>query len=458
MKDEHASPATDFIALIRSRLSRDRIGGKVARGASLTILVNASGAAVSFIVQIVLARNLGESGFGTYVLVMGWLSVALVLAKLELDTASVRFVGRYLATNRLDLLRGYLRGSRRAVLASSISMAVLGAVVISLVPETLAGKAPDFGTSLMVACALLPIVSLLMFEGAVLQGLQRYARAQIPLNLVRPVVLGVTFGLLVVLVPDKVTAPDAVAANLMGALVAFLLAWAWRRREVPAAVRQAAPAYEWRTWAHTAYPLFAVSLAQLVISHQSDVVVVGAMLSIEEVAYYGAASTLTLPLVMAAASVTFVAQPLIADLYARQEMRRLQSLIRAVSLATAAVAVPIALGLIVLAPWLLSLWEPQYAVARPVLVLLTLAQLTVGLVGSLAGYLLTMTSHEKEAAWIIGLSAALNLILAIAFTPIWGAVGTASATLIAASVRAAVLSIYIRRTMGLQLPAFRAQS
>jgi O-antigen/teichoic acid export membrane protein len=397
---------------------------------------------------------MGDDGFGAYLLTMGWLSVALAIGSLELDTTSVRFVGSYAATGSWELLRGYLRGSRTAVLVASLTLGALGALVVALFPASLEQKHPDFASALLVACILLPVASLLLLEGSFLQGLQRYTQAQVPPNVIRPIVFGIAFVSLAFIAPRFTTPPAAVAANLVGASVALGLAWVWRWKELPAVVRASPPKYDTRTWMRTAAPLFAVSLAQLVISYQSDVIIVGTMLDIEDVAHYGAASQLTLPLVMAASSIIFVAQPMIAELHARGETARLQSLIRAVSLATAAVGVPLAIGLIALAPWLLAIWGPEFVVARPVLVILTLAQLVAGLVGALAGYLLTMTEHEWTAAWIIGLSAVLNIVLAVVLTRMLGPEGTALATLIAAIARAAALGIYIRRTMGLRVPAF----
>jgi O-antigen/teichoic acid export membrane protein len=55
----------------------------------------------------------------------------------------------------------------------------------------------------------------------------------------------------------------------------------------------------------------------------------------------------------------------------------------------------------------------------------------------------------------MSLTAALNLVLAIVLTPRFGPVGTAWATLTAAIARALALRIYIRRAMGLRIPAFR---
>jgi O-antigen/teichoic acid export membrane protein len=241
--------------------------------------------------------------------------------------------------------------------------------------------------------------------------------------------------------------------NLASAFVALCLAWTWRRRAVPPEVRAAKPEYDKRTWAKTAYPVFAVSLSQVVISQQADIIVVGLMLTTAQAGIYGAASQLTMPLVLAASSVTFVAQSIIADLYSR-EPERLQSLIRAVTWLSAALTIPIAAGLIILGKFLLGFYGEGYTAGYTILVILTIAQVVIGLVGSLAGYLLTMTAHEKEAAWIIGLSAGLNLILALILTPRYGPVGTATATLIAALARTIALKVYIGRVMGLQLPAF----
>ncbi|HEY5546016.1 MAG TPA: polysaccharide biosynthesis C-terminal domain-containing protein, partial [Gemmatimonadaceae bacterium] len=374
---------------------------------------------------------------------------------LELDVTSVRFVGSYVATGRWNLVRGFLRTSRTAVVATSFAIAILCSLGILLFADAIRAKHPDMPAALLMACLLLPVTTLLLLEGAVLQGFQRYVEAQLPLNLLRPL----TFGLLILfgyyIADIRPTAPIAVGGNLVSAFLALVITWTWRQRAVPPEVRSAAPAYDKKTWARTTYPLFAVSAAQVVISQQADIVVVGMMLTLAEAGVYGAASQLTMPLVLAASSVTLVAQSMIADLYSR-DPARLQSLIRAVTWLSTALALPIALGLIALGPFLLGLYGPGFVHGYSVLIILTVAQLVIGLVGSLAGYLLTMTAHEREAAWIIGLTAAFNLVLALVLTPKFGAVGTASATLMAAVARALALRVYIRSAMGLRVPAFKS--
>ena len=429
------------------------MGGRVARGAFKSIMVAGSGAGVSFLVQIVLGRLLGTEAYGVYLLALGWLSVAQVAGKLEVDVISVRFVGSYVATARWGLLKGYLRSSRRAVVLASVIVAlVMGAIVLGL-EGTLAAKHPDYQRTLLAACLLLPFLAVLVVEGATLQGFHQYARSQVPLNLVRPLAFGVTVAIIAVLWPQNLSAPSAIGANLVGVVLALALVSYWRRRATPAEAKAATAEHDTATWVRTAYPLFAVTIAQVIISQQADVLVVGTYLDAAQAGIYGAASQLTLPLTMAVASVTFVAQPMISDLYSRNESRRLQTLIRVVTWASAALAVPIAAMLIFAGPWLLSLWGDDFRAGHSVLIILTLAQLVIGLAGDLAGYMLTMTAHERAAAWIIGGSALVNIALALILTPLFGPIGTASATLVAATARAASLSIYIRRSMGFRLPS-----
>jgi O-antigen/teichoic acid export membrane protein len=64
---------------------------------------------------------------------------------------------------------------------------------------------------------------------------------------------------------------------------------------------------------------------------------------------------------------------------------------------------------------------------------------------------MTMTGHERPAAWMIGGTAMLNIALSIPLTMTYGLVGTATATLTTTLVRSLMLSVYLRRRLGLVL-------
>ena len=77
------------------------IGGALAHGAVRSLAVNVAGTAVSFAVQVLLARKLGASDYGVYLYVLAWMNMAVLFAKIELDSCAVRFVGAYRATQKV---------------------------------------------------------------------------------------------------------------------------------------------------------------------------------------------------------------------------------------------------------------------------------------------------------------------------------------------------------------------
>lgn len=443
----------ELTALVRTRLAPERMAGRVASGAMASVLINGAGASISLVVQIALARTMGEAGFGAYVYAMAWVNVATVFAKVELDTAAVRFVGAYVATERWGLARGFLRFSHRTVLSASIVIAGIGALVVWFGRASLTARHPLMSHALLAGCVLLPLSASLLLREAVLQGLKRFGWALAPRNIMRPLVFGLSVGALVWLA-KPVTPPVAVWLNVLGTVVALGFAIRIWRTAKPARLGNAVPLFERGAWLHTVSPLLAVSVAQLILSQQADVVVVGTMLTTSDAAYYGAASQLTLPLSLLAASVMFVVPPMISELFAGQEQTRLQSLIRVASWAGIGATLPAGLVLIGAGHWLLGWYGTGFQSAYPILVLLVAAQTVNGMFGALGGYLMTMTRHERAAAWIVGGSAALNLLLALGLTPIYGATGTAAATLIAAVGRSMALVVFIRRTMRLRFPAW----
>lgn len=450
--------ATVGVAALLRQLQRSLVGegiGEVlASGAVRSTLVAVSGAGASFVVQIVLARTMGQPAFGAYALALALMNAVLLIGKLEIDNVGVRFAGAYAAQRRWSLLRGFMRDSRTATLLTSVACSAVSAFIIWWGYDWLWAKHPGLPAALWVACLLLPVTAILVVDAAFLQGFQSYLSSQLAPNLLRPILLGVCIFVWWRTTGTRLAPWAGVTSNLVASFIAMGYATAMLRRATPVEVRDAAIERDRRDWVRTTSPLLLVSVAQLIISQQADVIVVGTITDARQVAEYSAASQLTIPLNIVVSSVTFVAQAMIADLYARGDHAGLQSLIRAVTRANAAVAAPVMLVVILGGHLLLRLYGPGYASAYPVLIVLMCAQLVIALSGALAGYLLTMTRHQNAAAWMIGGAAVLNLVLTLILTPRYGIVGTASATLIAALARGVALTVYIRIVMGLRVPAF----
>jgi O-antigen/teichoic acid export membrane protein len=143
--------------------------------------------------------------------------------------------------------------------------------------------------------------------------------------------------------------------------------------------------------------------------------------------------------------------PIISDLHARGQQQELQRLVVHAVQACAVVAIPVALLLGLGGPMILRWYGPHFADAYPVMMVLSAAQVLHATIGIIAGFLLTMTGHESQAGRVIIITALLNLALTFALTPLFGAVGAASATAIAGIAKLGWLWVYARQYLGVSV-------
>ena len=427
-------------------LRDDGIRGRLARGSLAVFLVNVLGTLLAFAVQILLARMLGATHYGVYAYVLGWLNIVLLLAKLDFDSAATRFLGAYRGRAEWGLLRGYLRRSHEIVTVASLVVALVASAAVWANRERLG---PAVETSAFIACALLPITALLQLKSASLQGLQHVVEAQAPGMVLRPLLFGAGILLAAYVWQIDVQAPQAVAINLVTTGVALLFSVALLRRVTPQEARHVKPSYASREWNRVAFGLLIISASQVVLSQQADVVVVGTIVGTTAAGHYGAASQLSTLVQFGVAAVLFVATPLIAELYAQESRGALQRLVMLVGRINLAISLPIVAALALAGEFVLGWYGPTFDEAYPVLLVLSASQFVAAALGSLAGFLLTMTGHHYEAARIIGLSAVVNLALTFLLTPAFGILGAAAATLTGIVLRSVLLYFAIRKHLQL---------
>jgi len=430
-----------------SLLSSGELARLIVRGGAWSLFISVAGAALSLGVHLALARILGAVEYGQYVYALAWMNVLLLLAKFELDTASVRFVGAYTATEQWSFLRGFLRRSTEIVGGLSIALGAVSALLaLALMDRLGRGTALSF----IAASLLLPVTAMGQLKASAMQGLKLVARAQVPTMVVRPIVF--VLGVLTVryAFDRSVTAPVAILLQLGATTAALVLTVRFLRVVIPERVRQAREAFDTQYWLKTAAGLLVISGGQTILSTNSDVLVVGSLLGAESAGRYGAASQLAAAVSFGVSAISFIALPVVADLYAKQAFVKLQGLISHVARLALALSVPVLLVLIVAAKPVLRAFGPSFADASGLLILLGFDQL-VGAIFGIAGFLLVMTGHQAMAARVIIGCAVLNLALTFTLTPILGLMGAGLATTFTTVVRSYLLMTRMRRALGLSL-------
>ena len=420
------------------------------QGTFWALAINVAGLLLGLLTQKILANTLGPKGFGLYLYVLGWSNVAGLICALEFSNAAVRYVSAYTATADWASLRGFLRRSHQIVGGMTGTVSLLTVIIL------LATQRLDHETEFcfLAACAVFPLTSVVQLEAACLLGWKRIIQSQAPFQIIRPAVFAIGLITMSGWLGNTFDAADAVAVQFFATGIAlFITAW-FLRGATPFEALKATPVYHTMEWVRTSFQFVAISVSQLVLSTQADLLFVGTLLGKAEVGLYGAASQIATLVGFGSTAIMVIAQPMIADLYARGQISALIKLARQIVVLALIASVPVFAGVALFGrPLLVHIYGPDFAPALPVLIVLAISQLIAAVVGMLLGYLFTMTSHQQIATKIIGASAVLNIILALVLTYSMGMIGTATATAISTLARSVALFIAARRVLKEVTPA-----
>lgn len=102
---------------------------------------------------------------------------------------------------------------------------------------------------------------------------------------------------------------------------------------------------------------------------------------------------------------------------------------------------------------LLSLFGSEFTVGYSALVILTVGQLVNALAGSV-GFIMTMTGHQREAAWVTFGSTVLNISLNAILIPRFGIEGAATATAFTTALMNIVMFGYVQKRLQLNPTVF----
>lgn len=423
---------------------------RLVQGTFWALAINSAGLLLGLVTQKLLANTLGPKGFGLYLYVLGWSNVAGLLCALEFSNAAVRYISAYTATQDWGSLRGFLRRSHQIVGGMTSSVSLLA--VIALVATRRLDHETEF--CFLAACALFPLSSLVQLQSSCLLGWQRVRQSQAPFQVIRPALFAIGLITLSRLMGSSFDAADAVAVQFFATGIALCITAWYLRSATPPAALKATPIYHTMEWVRTSAHFVAISISQLVLSTQADLLFVGTLLGKVEVGLYGAASQIAMLVGFGSSAVMLIAQPMIADHYARGQIPALIKLARQITMLALVASLPVFVGVVLFGrPLLVAIYGPDFAPALPVLIVLAISQLIAAVMGMLLGYLFTMTSHQQIATKIIGASAVLNVILALILTYWLGMIGTATATAISTLARSVALFVAARRMLKEATPA-----
>ncbi len=422
------------------------------RMAGAAFLIRVASAALAYIAQVLLARWMGSHEFGVYVYVWTWVLLVGGLLDLGLAQSAQRFIPEYLQLGRLDLLRGFLVGSRWIAAVAATAVALVAALALMLLHERVD---PALVLPLLLAALCLPLYALSSVQDGIARSYNWLHIGLTPPYILRPALLllfmaaAYAGGL-----PTGATTAMLAAVGATWATALLQLALLDRRlaRTIAPGPRTQAP----RLWLATSLPIFLVESFYLLLTY-TDILMLKHFRSPEDIAvYYAAAKTLAL-----VAFVNFSVSAAVAhrftEYHVAGDRRRLAAFLAESIRWTFWPSLAATAAILAVGKPLLWMFGKGFVDGYPIMFVLAVGLIARATVGPVER-LLNMLGEQNVCAMVYAATFAINFLGCLLFIPAVGTVGAAVATSAALVAESVLLFVVTKRRLGLHVFIWRRGS
>lgn len=416
--------------------------------ASLTVM-HAVSMALTFLVGVLLARQLGPAGYGVYALAMTVAALAGMLTEFGLPVLAMREFAAAEARQSWGEARGLMRWADRTILTIS-ALLLAGFFAAALVLDFAARSA--FLATMLWAALLVPLVGLAKLRGLALLSLGRTFASQFAVLVLRPGLFALALAMLW-LAPGRLGPAQAMVWQVAAAGAAFLVVAVlfWRHR--PVAYRTAVPLADRRRWLSATLPMGMTEGLRL-LQGQMAILLLSILTTSASVGLFRVADSAAAICLMPITIFNVVASPFFARLHAAGRKEELQRIVTAVAVATFVAVAAISLPLALFArPILILAFGAEFAPSAAVFQILLAGNLIATALGPSVS-LANMAGQEKMVTLGTGIAVAVVTIVLVLLIPAAGPAGAGVAVAVATTVWSAILMIGVRRRLAIDSTIF----
>jgi O-antigen/teichoic acid export membrane protein len=393
-------------------------------GAMISFVGLYIGVVLNYVLNLLLARELGASEFGLVALGLSLVNLLGTAAQFGFSQGSSRFIGAYLARDEQAEMRGLLRTMQWIPLVFGALIAAAVVLFARVVMEP--GHTRDV---VVIAGLAVPVFGSLMLTQNVARAFGHMLTATLPMYVLLPSLA----------IASLYLGPHAAADGpaFLGYYAAIALALAAGvaltlnvrlRRQLP----RIDPRYEFREWFGVARTMLATAFAQQYL-RRIDVILLALFVRPDILGMYSLGSRFAQVLAVARFSVNRFWMPRVARRFAAGDDAGLQAEVTMAARLVFATTAVATVGLLLVGPYLIEFAGFEEGIAFQAMAILLLGQLVAGYY-SPSVQTLQMCGHERSANRLVLLSA---LLVTVAV----GVLGASAGALAAAAGVAAVTGL-----------------
>ncbi len=451
MDARNAPASTGLAGRLKARLAALGGSGEASltrRLAGTIFLIRVLSAGLAYLSQILLARWMGGSDYGTYVYVWTWVLLLGSMLDVGIASSAQKIIPDYRTAGQRALLRGFLSGGRWLTLATSTAAALLLAGLIALLSPWIDASER---MPLYLGCLTLPAFVVANTQDGIARSHDWMTLGLMPQFIIRQtLIIGFTAGAFVLGLDLGATA--AMAASAAAVWLAMLGQMLVLNHRLGRHIEPGSRQYDLRGWLAISLPILLVESFYLLLSY-TDVLVLQQFRSSEEVGiYFAVVKTLALvSFIHYAMSATTAHR--FAEYHALGDKARLSAYVAHAIKWTFWPSLAATLVLLALGKPLLFLFGAQFTAGYDIMFIAAIGLVVRSAIGPVER-LLNMLGQQRACAMAYAAAFVMNLVLCILLVPQFGGYGAAAATSLSLAFETVLLFRIVKQRLGLHVLAF----
>ena len=393
----------------------------------VSFLMRVGGQIMGFVITFIIAHYFGAKGLGDYVLAIIVLRIFTLIAKLGIDTSSIRFIAEYAAKNHWKGLRKYREKVSLLLLFSTLLFSII-MFVFALPIANLVGANPFYIK--LNSFFILPMTFFVLNYQS-LRGLKKIAEFSFFYWMSR-----VTFSAVIILIAVQFSRNEniPILAFLLGLIIVSVLSYFvfsnkldLEERKNNTAQNDLGISLGYKTILLVSLPLLLAQSGQFIMAW-TDKLMLGGFMSATEVGVYDVAFKLSMFVNIALTSVNSISSPKFAEMYSKKDFKRLEKIVHQSTKIIFWTTVPLLVVFFSFSSQLLSLFGDEFASGMQVFMILCSARMVSAFSGP-AGNLLQMTGRQVIFMKVLFIGAIINFGLNFILIPKFGIEGAAYASI-----------------------------
>jgi len=404
----------------------DKDFSEIFKKGGVSFLMRIVGQIMGFVITFIIAHYFGAKGLGDYVLAIIVLRLFVLIAKLGLDTASIRFIAEYASENQWDKIRLFRKKISFLLLFSTILFSIIMYVFSPYIASTI-GANPVY---IKINSFFILPMAFFILNYQSLRGLKKISEFSFFYWTSR-----VFFSVIIILIAVQFSRNEniPIIAFLLGLLIVSILSYFIFLNRLNLEEKynkkfknSLLSSLGYKEILIVSLPLLLAQSGQFIMAW-TDKLMLGGIMTPSDVGVYDVAFKLSMFVNIALTSVNSISSPKFAEAYALKDYIKLEKIVHQSTKLIFWSSIPLLLIFFMFSTTLLEFFGTEFIIGLNAFLLLCSARLVSVFTGP-AGNLLQMTGKQMIFMKVLFFAALLNVVLNYFLIPKFGIGGAALAS------------------------------